>query len=69
MTKTKRSCDRRSTRKRNCGSCANCVKDNCGNCTNCRDKKEFGGLDRRHKRCVAKKCLAPVSGWIPRPVG
>lgn len=69
VTKTKRSCDRRSTRKRNCGSCANCMKDNCGNCKNCRDKKEFGGPDRRKKRCVAKKCLAPVSGGIPRPVG
>lgn len=62
-TKTKRSCNRRSTpRKRNCGSCANCMKDNCGECKNCLDKKEFGGPDKRHQRCVLKKCLAPFFG-------
>ena len=62
-TKTKRSCNRRSTpRKRNCGSCANCMKDNCGKCKNCVDKKQFGGPDKRHQRCVLKRCLAPFFG-------
>ena len=60
-TKTKRNCNS-TPRKRNCGSCINCMKDNCGKCKNCVDKKEFGGPDRRHQRCVRKKCLSPFFG-------
>ena len=44
------------SRRGRCGHCQGCTQQNCGYCTNCKDMKKFGGLGRKKKACVKRKC-------------
>ena len=42
---------------RRCGTCAGCLKQDCGTCLSCRDKKKFGGRNKRRHACDKRRCL------------
>jgi len=45
---------------KNCKSCVGCLRDDCGECKNCRDKKKFGGSDKKRQKCVQRKCRMSI---------
>ena len=47
------------TRKPRCGTCAGCTGDDCGTCVNCKDKRKFGGPNKRKQACERKVCTQP----------
>ena len=44
------------SRGRRCGTCAGCTGADCGKCVNCKDKRKFGGPNKRKQACERKAC-------------
>ena len=43
-------------RHKRCGQCTGCKTKDCGQCKFCKDMPKFGGLGRKKKPCVFRKC-------------
>lgn len=44
------------SRGQRCGTCAGCTGADCGKCVNCKDKRKFGGPNKRKQACERKVC-------------
>ena len=51
-----------------CAKCKVCLTEECGKCINCIDMCKFGGLGKRRKRCVLRKCRNINFGRYTFPV-
>ena len=44
-------------RKKRCGSCEGCTAKDCQMCVYCKDMIKYGGLGKRRKSCVQRRCV------------
>ena len=43
-------------KRKRCGQCAGCTTSDCGKCVYCMDMVKYGGLGKKKKACLLRRC-------------